>query len=177
MARWRTQGRDGPPDAPPVGLPGAARERRLSELATQPSVTFYVVGDLAPAAQLTVACRITDKAWRAGSTVLIQHADPAQLSQLDTMLWTLGNEHSFIPHEIAGESPRLTGIPVVLNTGTGPTEPVDVLINLNPQLPSRPELATRIIEIIDADPTRRAAGRERFKAYRERGFSLEKHDL
>jgi DNA polymerase-3 subunit chi len=136
-----------------------------------------VVEDSSPAAQLTVACRITDKAWRAGSTVLIQHADRTQLNQLDAMLWTIGNEHSFIPHEIVDEAPRLTTTPVVLNTGTGPTEPVDVLINLNPQLPSRPELATRIIEIIDADPARRAAGRERFKAYRERGFPLEKHDL
>jgi DNA polymerase-3 subunit chi len=140
-------------------------------------VTFYVVEDSTPAAQLTVACRITEKAWKAGSTVLIQHSDRDELGKLDVMLWTLGNEHSFIPHEIAGEAPRLSGIPVVLNTGTGPSEAVDVLINLTPRLPTRPELATRIIEIIDGDPARRAAGRERFKAYRERGFALEKHDL
>jgi DNA polymerase-3 subunit chi len=140
-------------------------------------VTFYVVEDSAPAAQLMVACRITEKAWRTGSTVLIQHPDRVELGKLDVMLWTLGNEHSFIPHEIATAAPRLNGTPVVLNTGTGPTEAVDVLINLTPQLPTHLELATRIIEIIDADPTRRAAGRERFKAYRERGFALEKHDL
>ncbi len=140
-------------------------------------MTFYVVGDSAPTAQLTVACRITEKAWKAGSTILIQHSDPGELGKLDVMLWTLGNEHSFVPHEIATEAPRLNGIPVVLNTGSGPTEAVDVLINLTPQLPTRPELATRIIEIIDGDPARRAAGRERFKAYRERGFPLEKHDL
>jgi DNA polymerase III subunit chi len=135
-----------------------------------------VVADAAPTALLTVACRITEKAWRAGSTVLIQHGDPAALGALDEMLW-VGNEHSFIPHEIASEAPRLTGTPVILNTGSGPTEPVDVLINLTPQLPARPELATRIIEIIDTDPARRAAGRERFKAYRERGFALETHEL
>ena len=140
-------------------------------------MTFYVVGDSAPAAQLTLACRITEKAWRAGGTILIQHSDPGELGKLDVMLWTLGNEHSFVPHEIATEPPRLNGIPVVLNTGSGPTEAVDVLINLTPQLPTHPELATRIIEIIDGDPARRAAGRERFKAYRERGFPLEKHDL
>ncbi len=140
-------------------------------------MTFYVVADTAPAALLTVACRITEKAWKAGSTVLIQHSDRGELGKLDVMLWTLGNEQGFIPHEIATEAPRLNGIPVVLNTGTGPTEAVDVLINLTPQLPTHPELATRIIEIIDADPARRAAGRERFKAYRERGFPLEKHDL
>jgi DNA polymerase III subunit chi len=142
-----------------------------------PSVTFYVVDDQSPTAQLMVACRITEKAWRAGSTVLIQHGDRGELGRLDTLLWTVGNEQSFIPHEITSEAPRLTGVPVILNTGTGPSEPVDVLINLNTQLPSQPELAGRIIEIIDADPARRAAGRERFKAYRERGFSLEKHDL
>ena len=136
-----------------------------------------MVEDSSPTAQLTVACRITEKAWKAGSTVLIQHGDPTELGRLDSMLWTTGNEHNFIPHEIASEPPRLTGTPVVLNTGTGPSAPVDVLINLTPHLPERPELATRIIEIIDADPARRAAGRERFKAYRERGYALEKHDL
>ena len=136
-----------------------------------------MVADPSASAQLTVACRIVEKAWKAGSTVLIQHGDATELGRLDSLLWTAGNEHGFIPHEIASEAPRLTGTPVVLNTGTGPTAPVDVLINLRPQLPERPELATRIIEIIDADPGRRAAGRERFKAYRDRGYALEKHDL
>jgi DNA polymerase III subunit chi len=136
-----------------------------------------VLADGSPATQLTIACRITEKAWKAGSTVLIQLSDAAELARLDDMLWTVGNEQNFIPHEIASETPRLDGTPVILNTGSGPAEAVDVLINLNPQLPAQPELATRIIEIIDTDPTRRAAGRERFKAYRERGFALEKHDL
>ena len=136
-----------------------------------------MVEDRSPTAQLTVACRIAEKAWRAGSTVLIQHPDRAELERLDQLLWTGGNEQTFIPHEIATEAPQLTGIPVVLNCGTGPTQAVDVLINLSPQLPDRLELATRIIEIINGDPAQRAAGRERFKAYRDRGFALEKHDL
>ena len=50
--------------------------------AVQPSVTFYVVEDPAPAAQLHVACRITEKAWRAGHTVLIQHSDRSELARL-----------------------------------------------------------------------------------------------
>jgi DNA polymerase-3 subunit chi len=136
-----------------------------------------VVEDAAPTIRLTVACRITEKAWKAGSTVLIQHADPVQLGLLDEMLWTKSSQQGFIPHEIGSAAPRLDGTPVVLNSGSGPSEAVDVLINLTPGLPGRPELATRIIEIIDGDPALRAAGRERFKAYRERGFTLEKHDL
>lgn len=142
-----------------------------------PSITFYVIGDPSPAARLTVVCRIVEKAWKAGSTVLIQHADRDELQRLDAMLWTVGNESGFIPHDLADDAPRLRATPVILNTGTGPGEPVDVLINLAPQLPTRPELAARIIEIIDADPARRAAGRERFKVYRDRGFPLETHEL
>lgn len=136
-----------------------------------------MVEDASPTVRLQVACRITEKAWKAGSTVLIQHADPVQLGVLDEMLWTKGHQHGFIPHEIAAVAPHLDGTPVILNTGSGPTAAVDVLINLTAGMPSRPELATRIIEIMDGDPVLRAAGRERFKAYRERGFALEKHDL
>ena len=135
-----------------------------------------MVADPSPTARLTVACRIAEKAWKAGSTVLIQHADAAELGRLDEMLW-VASEQSFVPHEIGDAPPSVTATPVMLNTGTGPTATVDVLINLTPQLPTRPELATRIVEIIDTDPARRAAGRERFKAYRDRGFPLEKHDL
>ena len=136
-----------------------------------------MVADPSPTARLTVTCRIADKAWQAGSTVLIQHDDAAELGRLDAMLWTVGNEHCFIPHEIADAAPELTGTPVILNTGAGPAAAVDVLINLTAQVPAQPELATRIIEIIDADPARRAAGRARFKAYRDRGFALATHDL
>jgi DNA polymerase-3 subunit chi len=135
-----------------------------------------VLADPAPTAQLSVACRIVEKAWRAGSTVLVQHADRAVLDTLDALLWT-ASEPGFIPHEIAAEAPALAGTPVILNTGSGPTAAVDVLINLATSVPERPELARRIIEIIDTDPARRAAGRSRFKAYRERGFPLESHDL
>jgi DNA polymerase III subunit chi len=136
-----------------------------------------VTADSSAALRLQVACRITEKAWHAGSTVLIQHTDPEQLALLDEMLWTKSHQHGFIPHEIAAAAPRLDGTPVILNTGRGPSEAVDVLINLTAGLPERAELASRIIEIIDGDPALRAAGRERFKAYRERGCALEKHDL
>lgn len=135
-----------------------------------------MVADPSPNAQLSVACRIVEKAWKAGSTVLIQHGDRGVLDALDALLWT-ASEQGFIPHEVAAGTPALDGTPVILNTGTGPTAPVDVLVNLTGAVPTDPELARRIIEIIDADPARRASGRERFKAYRERGFALESHDL
>jgi len=136
-----------------------------------------VVEDRSATIRLQLACRITEKAWKAGSTVLILNPDAAQLALLDEMLWTKGSQQGFIPHEITASAPHRETTPVVLDTATGPNEPVDVLINLTPGIPSHPELAGRIIEIIDGDPGLRAAGRERFKTYRERGFVLEKHDL
>jgi DNA polymerase-3 subunit chi len=136
-----------------------------------------VVAEPSATLRLQVACRIAEKAWKAGSTVLIQHPDAQQLAALDEMLWSKSHQQGFIPHEIAATAPDLNGTPVILNTGSGPTAAVDVLINLTAGLPERAELATRIVEIIDGDPVLRAAGRERFKAYRERGCALEKHDL
>ena len=42
---------------------------------------------------------------KAGSTVRIQHSDPAQLALLDELLWTKGQQQGFIPHEITAGRP------------------------------------------------------------------------
>jgi DNA polymerase III subunit chi len=103
-------------------------------------------------------------------------ADPSPNARL-TVTCRIVDKAWQAPHEIGNAAPERTGTPVILNTGAGPTAAVDVLINLTAQVPAQPQLATRIIEIIDADPARRAAGRARFKAYRDRGFALATHDL
>ena len=62
-----------------------------------PSVAFYVLDASAPGARLKLACRITDKAYRAGQHVLIWHTDPAEHTTLDELLWTF-DDRTFIPH-------------------------------------------------------------------------------
>jgi DNA polymerase III subunit chi len=53
----------------------------------------------------------------------------------------------------------------------------EVLVNLSSSLPANVDSYARVAEIIDADDARRSLGRERFRAYRERGIMPETHSL
>jgi DNA polymerase III subunit chi len=141
-----------------------------------PGVTFYVVDEPSSMARLRVACRITEQAFRAGQNVLIWHTDAAELATLDELLWTCGDDRTFIPHErvIPGTACEA---PVLLTTGSAPEAGIDVLINLAADVPEVAARAARIVEIIDGDAGRREAGRSRFKAYRERGWQPVSHSL
>jgi DNA polymerase III subunit chi len=139
-------------------------------------VTFYVLEEASSAARLRFACRVTEKAYRGGQRVLVWHTDTAELATLDDWLWTFGDDRSFIPHECiaAGTIPEA---PVLLASGAIPAGNVEVLINLAPDVPEAAARASRIIEIIDAEPQRRTAGRTRFKAYRDLGWTLVSHNV
>jgi DNA polymerase III subunit chi len=139
-------------------------------------VTFYVLEEASSAARLKLACRITEKAYRAGQHVLIWHTDPTELATLDELLWTYGDDRGFIPHEriVPGTACEA---PVLLSTGITPDGGIDVLINLAAAVPQVAAQSARIVEIIDGDPARREAGRARFKAYRELGLQPVSHNV
>ena len=141
-----------------------------------PGVAFYIVDEAASTARLRVACRITEKAYRAGQNVLIWHTDAAELATLDELLWTFGDDRSFIPHERVMPGTACES-PVLLTTGEAPETGIDVLINLAAAVPELAARAGRIVEIIDGDAGRREAGRARFKIYRERGWQPVSHSL
>ena len=148
----------------------------LPDPTAPPGVTFYVVEEPSSLARLRVACRITEKAFRARQNVLIWHTDPAELATLDELLWTFGDDRSFIPHERVMPGTTCEA-PVLLTTGEAPEAGIDVLINLAAEVPGLAARAARIVEIIDGDAGRREAGRSRFKAYRERGWQPLSHNL
>ncbi|HTV52198.1 MAG TPA: DNA polymerase III subunit chi [Steroidobacteraceae bacterium] len=153
-----------------------------------PQVSFYVLGEASAGARLQLVCRLADKAYRAGQSVLIWHSDPRELAALDELLWTFGDDRTFLPHEVLSDvtphSPAAEGTtaeaeraPVLLSTAPVPAGAIGVLINLSPSVPPFIERAARVLEIIDGDATRRQDGRARFKAYRERGLSPVSHQL
>ena len=140
------------------------------------SVSFYVLGGSSAGARLQFACRITEKAYRAGQTVLIWHTDAEELARLDELMWVSGDDRSFVPHElVAGQ--RECEAPVLLTSTALPAERIDVLVNLADSIPEFAGRATRIVEIVDADAARRQAGRNRFRAYRERGLEPTTHNI
>jgi DNA polymerase III subunit chi len=144
--------------------------------APAPAVTFYVLDEPSGTARLRLACRITEKAFRAGQNVLIWHTDAAELGTLDELLWTFGDDRTFIPHERVVPGAACEA-PVLLTMSGAPEAGIDVLINLSAEVPELVSRAARIVEIIDGDSRRRATGRARFKIYRERGWQPVSHAI
>ena len=134
---------------------------------------FYLLETAA--GRLKVACRIAMKAYLAGQRVLVWHSEREELTRFDELLWTF-TDTSFVPHEWLGEG---RDAPVLLSAGEPPSGPVGVLINLagSPELPPCAAAAGRIVEIIDAEPAHREAGRARFRAYRQLGCEPATHTL
>ena len=133
-------------------------------------VRFYTLGD-AGGARLRQACVLTEQAYLAGERVLVWLDGPAELARFDDMLWSFG-DRSFVPHEPLAADPAASEAPVQLHAGMLP-EGVAAALPTLVTLRSTPEGAAlhfaRVIEIIDADPDCRDAGRARFRWYREQG--------
>jgi DNA polymerase-3 subunit chi len=144
-------------------------------------VDFYVLEDSSASARLKLACRLAEKAYLAAQTALVWHTDADELRTFDDMLWTF-MDGSFVPHEMLGAGSPATSadndVPVLLSAGTTPSQDVDIIINLAPEVPTACLARTRrVAEIIDGDDTRRRAGRARFKAYRDLGIQPASHNI
>lgn len=158
------------PIAPDVaGVPAA------EEVTAAPRVDFYVLDEMSSHARLRTACRVVEKAYLAGQTVLVWHTAADELREFDELLWTFG-DGSFVPHEALGAS-GFQAAPVLLSAGTPPAGAMDVLVNLAADIPPCAGNARRIAEFIDGDPQRRQAGRARFRSYKERGLAPATHNL
>ncbi len=135
-------------------------------------IDFYISPH--PGTRETLTCRLAEKAYRHGHRILIHCPDEATIQHLDDLLWSY-RQGSFLPHEPLrpGSEPEA---PILLTTDPG-EHTADVLINLADEVPQGFSRHLRILEIIDDDPHTKAAGRRRFKYYRERGYPLQTHTL
>jgi DNA polymerase-3 subunit chi len=136
-------------------------------------VDFYILSEEGPDARLRYACRLAERAVEQGCHVYMQGLD---VQKLDDMLWTF-SDRSFLPHEIYNGQPASHArVMIMLGAEPGPASHRDLLINLTETMPQIEPYA-RIAEIIDTDPERKRLARERYKQYRERGCTLESHNL
>lgn len=143
-------------------------------------VDFYVLAGSDPADRLRFACRLVEKAWLKRHRVRVQFDAAGDLEAFDQMLWTF-SDRSFVPHRRAGTpddtpSPALPPVVIADNADADPADG-DVLVNLASAAPASVEEWARIAEVVDADSGRRNLGRERFRAYRERGLSPATHEM
>lgn len=126
------------------------------------------------------ACRIADKAYRLGHGVYIHTADSGQAKRLDELLWTF-KQNSFVPHGVEGESPD-SEVAVLISHHTELADSTQahrrqVLINLAQDIPMFFSSFERVAEVIGQDNENKASGRQRYKFYRDRGYSLDTHTL
>ena len=143
-----------------------------------PRVDFYILSDPLPQARLKVACRLVEKAYEAGQKIYVQTAAEADSKAIDDLLWTF-SDGSFIPHEIAaGDGASHERIVALIGTGPAPDPRYrQLIVNLSDAMPFDGELAERIVEIVGADAQRKGLARERFRVYRDRGCTLDTHNL
>lgn len=136
-------------------------------------VRFYV--NLAD--RLAYACRMLRKAQSLGSRVVVT-GEPQALRALDQALWTFSS-HDFVPHAVLGavQPAVLARSPIVLAASPLEAPYRGLLVNVGGDVPEGFEQFERLFELLSAEPADLDAGRERWKFYKGRGLSVEKHDV
>ena len=140
----------------------------------QPSVDFYVLPTADIAARLRFACRLIEKAFLDAHRVRVRLEGEDDVAALDDLLWTF-SDRSFVPHE-PGPGNAATAPVVLATAGTPDPDQGDLLVNLGTDVPSGWGRYARIVEIVDADATRRQLGRTRFRYYRDQGLQPATHE-
>ena len=138
-------------------------------------VDFYILQDSQPNAQALLTCRLTEKAFKQGHQVYINTESRQQLKKLDDMLWTF-RDGSFLPHGLYKANAG-SDHPVLLGHAVEPDGPSDVLVNLSNDVPSFFSRFNRVAELVGGDEAQREAARERYRFYKDRGYTLNTHKL
>lgn len=140
-------------------------------------VDFYILNDSQPAALPLFTCRLAEKAYRQGNQVYIHTESDLQLRQLDELLWTF-RDGSFLPHRVHEAESGIAGDqPILLGRSVEPEGPGDVLLNLAGEVPAFFSRFNRVAELVGGDDSQIAAARGRYRFYKDRGYTLNTHNL
>lgn len=139
-------------------------------------VDFYVLPEDSADGALLTACRLCEKAVARGKKVHVHAPDAALAQELDRLLWTY-KQGVFIAHEKHDAASDQSMAAVLIGAAEPSATHHDVLLNLGTEVPGFFSRFERVLEIVHGDAAVRAKSRERFKFYRDRGYTLETHKL
>lgn len=125
--------------------------------------------------RLQVAAKLVAKAFAQHGRVRVLTPDASTTETLDRMLW-VNPAISFLPH-CRADSRLAAETPIWVDHLLEHTGPAVVLINLHNDPPPFFSRFERLAEIAGIEDAHAAAARERYRFYRERGYSLRTHDL
>jgi len=139
-----------------------------------PRADFYLVGKPRFREEpLRLVCELARKAHDAGQWTLVLARDQAQAEALDDLLWAF-DEDAYVPHQLAGDEEDDLA-PVLIATPGMDVPMRPLLINLRDDAVDG--AFERVLEVVPADESARGPLRERWKAYKARGFELNKYDM
>jgi len=134
-------------------------------------IDFY----LNASSKVEVARKLASKALHAGSHILVFTRDLAHARDVDDYFWS-SHQLSFLPHVLCGH--RLANkTPILIGDDPEKLLLPDVLINLADITPDCFSRFDRLLEIVAEDEGDKERARGRFRYFKERGYSLEVHDL
>ncbi|HWA39939.1 MAG TPA: DNA polymerase III subunit chi [Burkholderiales bacterium] len=135
------------------------------------SIDFYFNAE----DRLQVACRLAGKAVARRKRLLIYAPEAETASRIDRMLWTWP-AIGFVPHCMTNDA-LAAETPVLIAAGEDVPDGCEVLLNLGGDCPPHFASFARLLELVGRADEEKAAGRERYKFYRDRGYAITNHDL
>jgi DNA polymerase-3 subunit chi len=144
---------------------------------TAAQVDFYLLSASDKRTRLLTACRLAEKGYDQGLRVTVLAGAPAESAEIDDLLWSF-RDRSFVPHAVWPATAEVAAeTPVLISGGELPESHRDVLVNLGAEVPAGFERYARVCEIVTGDEAAKAAGRARWRRYRDAGLALESHPL
>jgi DNA polymerase-3 subunit chi len=117
-------------------------------------------------------------AWLEGSPperkVGVLLSDSSTLDCFEQLLWT-HNSTSFLPH-CQVESTLAEHTSILLGCSVDNLLDSDCLVNLSSHVPGNFSRFRELVEVISTSDSEKASGRERFRLYRELGFTIDSQD-
>ncbi|MBI5451475.1 MAG: DNA polymerase III subunit chi [Gammaproteobacteria bacterium] len=138
-------------------------------------IDFYIVDEDATHSREQLLCRLVDKIWQQDRQIHIHTESSRHSAVVDELLWTY-QAGSFIPHAVYQQG-LATPAPVLVGHQDDPAYHSDVLINMAPQVPLFFSRFERVLELVNSVPEIRQHGRERYRFYTDRGYSIKTHNL
>jgi DNA polymerase-3 subunit chi len=142
-------------------------------------VDFYILGAESEDVRLKFACKLADQAMQQSRHVFVNATSDTEARQLDELLWTF-IQGSFIPHRVVrdGDADVAHREPVLIGLRRAPpSDRWDLMINLAADVPDYFSRYERVAELVDGNATRREQSRDRYRFYRDRGYSLNTHQV
>jgi DNA polymerase-3 subunit chi len=139
-------------------------------------VDFYILTETGTLPRQNFACRLAEKAYRLNHTVHIHTGTPSDAERIDELLWTF-RDGSFVPHDMLGAETADYEAPVTIGCDQSTVPARDLLINLSDNIPACADAFERVAELVTADEDCKLLSRQRFVEYRDKGHTLETHNV